>query len=54
MKRIRIILKREGDQEILSIRTPLFVGIVADRFVIEDRRGPTKPAKSKSKPAAPK
>lgn len=45
MKRIKVILTREGDQEILKIIHPLFVGIVADRFVIEDQRGQIKPRK---------
>lgn len=38
MKRIRVIIERLDGQEILKIADPLFVGIVADRFVIDDQR----------------
>lgn len=44
MKRIRVILTTsEGGQELLKIIEPLFVAVVADRFVIEDQRGPMTP-----------
>lgn len=40
MKRIHIILTDLDGQEMLKITDPLFIGIVADRFVIDDQRGP--------------
>lgn len=42
MKRIKVILTNVDGNEMLKITDPLFVAIVADRFVIEDRRGPMK------------
>jgi hypothetical protein len=52
MKRIHVTLTRIDGNEMLKITHPLFVGIVADRFVIEDQRGPRpkKPAKVKENP----
>lgn len=55
MKRIRVILTQIDGNEMLKITDPLFVAIVADRFVIDDQRGPTKAVKgpkAKKTPAA--
>jgi hypothetical protein len=38
VKRIKVILTTGDDQEILKIVHPLFVAVVADRFVIDDQR----------------
>jgi hypothetical protein len=46
MKRIRITLKTIDDQEMLTIHGPLFVGIAAERFVIDDQREPVKARKT--------
>lgn len=40
MKRIHVILTRINGDEMLRITEPLFIGVVADRFVIDDQRGP--------------
>jgi hypothetical protein len=54
MKRVRIILTQIDGMEMLTIKEPMFVGIVADRFVIEDKRGPMKPPKPKIEIIPPK
>lgn len=52
MKRIKVkITISESGQEILTVVEPLFVAIVADRFVIDDQRGPIKAPKAKEKSA---
>jgi hypothetical protein len=48
MKRVRLILTRVDDLEMLTIKHPLFIGICSDRFIIDDQRGPLK-----AKPAPP-
>jgi hypothetical protein len=40
MKRIRVIIDQKDGQEVLKITDPLFVAVVADRFIIEDQRRP--------------
>lgn len=45
MKRIQVYLTHsEGPdgQDVLTIREPLFMAVVADRFVIHDQRPPLK------------
>lgn len=51
MKRIRVILTRMGELEILTIKGPLFVAVCADRFVIDDQRGPIKAAAAEKDPS---
>jgi hypothetical protein len=44
VKRIGVILETLDGQEMLKVTDPLFVAIVADRFVIDDQRTPIRKA----------
>lgn len=50
MKPIHVILTRVGGLEMLTIKGECVVGICAQRFEIEDRRGPVKPRRPAREP----
>lgn len=49
MKRIKVTIKTIDDQEMLTIHGSFFVGIAAERFVIDDQRRPAAPTRNDRK-----